>query len=173
MLITGLLAAGLPRVREEFGYRPLLGGDHPSIRKLEHFIDTYEGGFPIYVVWDCGPGRPCKSALARRSLRMADELTRKISHVRGARRVFSPSQSTLVTPADDGFALRRLVEGGKIATDGEALAARALLDPLWSRRLVSDGGAAGAPTLQPDRPRGDTLGAAHGRTNWTDRHALE
>ncbi len=157
LLATAFFVAGLPRARTEFGYRPLLGGAHPAIQDLEDFITTYGGGFPLLVVYDCGPDRPCASALDAAALRMTAALGDELAVVSGVRNVFSPSNSSLVIPGPDGFAVRRLVEADAIAVDAPALAARALSDPLWIRSLVSEDAAVGAIILQLEDSRSDTM----------------
>ena len=52
LVITAALGAGTSRVKSEYGYRVLLGDDHPSIRILDEFIERYGGGLPIIIAWD-------------------------------------------------------------------------------------------------------------------------
>ena len=61
LAITAVLAAGLPRVRTEFGYRVLVGDDHPSIQALDALIAQFGGGLPLQIGWTCGGERtrPC------------------------------------------------------------------------------------------------------------------
>ena len=77
LVITCVLAVGLTRLRTEFGYRVLLGDDHPSIQALDQFIAEFGGGLPVKIAWECGDGFPCQSAVDAVSLSMAHELTRK------------------------------------------------------------------------------------------------
>ena len=51
-LVTAILAVGLPRVRSEFGYRVLVGDDHPAVQRLDGFIERFGGGFPIQIAWE-------------------------------------------------------------------------------------------------------------------------
>lgn len=143
------LGAGLPRVRTEFGYRPLLGADHPEIRRLESFIDLFGGGFPVWVAWRCGPPAPCGRALDERSLSMARQLEARLEGRPEVRSVHGPASTSLLVPNADGFAVRRLYEGGGFPADRAVLAERALTDPSWLHRLVSTDGQTGALIVQP------------------------
>jgi len=157
LVITGLLGAGLLRVHTEFGYRPLLGGDHPAIQTLEGFIETYGGGFPLLIVWECGEGQPCRSALDAPSLRMASALESELRWVEGVRSVQSPASSTLVVPTADGFALRRFVEDGAPVADADALARQALEDPLWVGHLLSEDASVGSIIIFLQDAKSETM----------------
>jgi predicted RND superfamily exporter protein len=54
-----------------------------------------------------------------------------------------------LVPTVDGFAARRLVEDGEIASDLPSLSERALRDPLWIGKLISPDGRSGLMTVQP------------------------
>src|SRR5262245_41292089 len=77
--LSALLGAGLPSVRSAYGYRVLVGDDHPSIRALDRLIEQFGGGLPVQIAWECGDGAPCAHALDARSLRMADAIGRRLS----------------------------------------------------------------------------------------------
>jgi predicted RND superfamily exporter protein/signal transduction histidine kinase len=141
---TIALGAGLLRLHSEFGYRPLLGGKHPAIRTLERFIGTYGGGFPLLIVWECGAGHPCRSALDTSSLVMASQLEEGLRWVDGVRSIQSAASTTLLVPGPGGFAVRRFFEDGAPVEDADFLAARALADPLWVGSLVSADGSVGS-----------------------------
>ena len=59
LAVTGVLAVGLPRVKPAYGFRVLIGADHPAIRALDSLIDEFAGGYPARIVWECGAGQPC------------------------------------------------------------------------------------------------------------------
>lgn len=157
LAVTVALGAGLLRVHTEFGYRPLLGGDHPSIETLERFIETYGGGFPLLIVWECGEGEPCRSALDASSLAMASELENELRWVDGVRSVQSAASTTLVVPGPEGFALRRFIENGAPVPDAEALAERALADPLWVGQLISADGLVGSVVVFLTDSKSETM----------------
>ncbi len=48
---TAFLLAGLPNVHRVFSIREILGGNHPTIRTLEGFVESYGGGFPALIAW--------------------------------------------------------------------------------------------------------------------------
>lgn len=149
-------ASQLAQVRTEFGYRPLLGAQHPSIVALEGLIDRFGGGFPVRVAWHCGPEAPCQSALDPVALSMADAVTEALLAVAAVREVRGPANAVLLVPTADGFAVRRLVEHGEPAADLPALAQRARNDPLWAGELVSRDGRTGALVVQPEDAESDT-----------------
>jgi len=156
-VVTLILGAALPGLRPEFGYRVLLGGDHPAIQRLEGVMDAYGGGFPGYIVWRCGDGAPCDSVFDDSSMQAAARLEQALRTVEGVRAVRSPASLTLLMPAEDGFAARRwsdLLPGD--ATGREAFAARAVEDPLWEGKLVSSDGRTGAVIVLLEDSRNQT-----------------
>ncbi|MEE8550995.1 MAG: hypothetical protein V3T08_07035, partial [Gemmatimonadota bacterium] len=112
-LITAGFAAGLPRLRTEFGTRVLIGDEHPSIQALDALIERYGGGLPVLIVWSCGQGQPCDSVFDPASLEMAYAVTQALSSLEGIRDVQGIANSALLVPRPDGFDVRRFVEGGK------------------------------------------------------------
>lgn len=148
ILATVGLAFGMPGSRVEFGYRPLLGGDHPAIERLEGFVERFGGGFPILIAWECGSGAPCETAFDSSSLGMAHAVVQDLMAVEGVQGIESPATSPLLVPDPEGFAVRRFVEGGVRVADASELADRALIDPLWSGTLVSRDGRSGSIVLQ-------------------------
>jgi predicted RND superfamily exporter protein/signal transduction histidine kinase len=149
LLITAVLAVGVTRVRSEYGYRVLLGDDHPSIRILDEFIERYGGGLPIIIAWECGPGLPCSDVFDEPSLEMAYAVTQALSPLPEIRLVESPASSALLVPSPDGFAVRRFMEDGRRAADADGLGARAIQDPFWAGTLVSPDRKVGAMVVQP------------------------
>jgi hypothetical protein len=160
LLVTAGLALGVPKVRSEFGYRSLLGGDHPSIQQLEDFIERFGGGFPMLVVWSCGDGSPCQSVFDDASLRMADALHERLASEPEIASVHSPARAPLLVPAPGGFDIRRLVENGRPAADAARLGERAASDPTWAGQLVSSDGDVGALVLSLADSRHETMQAA-------------
>jgi predicted RND superfamily exporter protein len=148
-VITAILAGGLPRLRTEFGYRVLIGDDHPSIQTLDRFIAQFGGGLPVQIAWECGDGKPCKTVFDRASLEMAHTVARELTSLAGIQTVQGPANAALLLPTTGGFAVRRFVENGEVVSDAEALAVRALDDPLWVGTLVSGDGAVGVIVVQP------------------------
>lgn len=154
--VSLLLAAGLPNLHSEYGYRVLLGDDHPSVLSLDSIITTFGGGLPLKIVWECGPGRPCASLTDDDSLRMAQALTRGLEASPHVLRVQGLANAPILVPADGGFEVRRLVERGEPASDARTLAALAARDPLWSGELISSDGRVGAIIVQPLDTRSET-----------------
>src|SRR5262245_10176326 len=118
LAITALLGAGLPRVRSEYGYRVLVGDDHPSIRRLDALIAEFGGGLPLQIAWECGNGAPCGRVFDAASLEMADSVTRSLAGAQGVRGAIGPTNAPLLVPQPGGYAVRRFVEGGRVVADG-------------------------------------------------------
>ena len=148
-LITLAFAGQIPKLRTEFGYRPLLGEEHPSIQVLDGFIERFGGGFPVQIVWSCSESPHCQTIFDPASLRMADAVSRRIASLAVIRDVRSPASSSLLVPTRDGFEVRHFVERGEPVADARLLAERALDDPLWVGKLVSSDGRTGVIVVQP------------------------
>lgn len=147
-LVTLGAGAGIPRLTTVVGYRGALSEDHPAIERLDRFIADFGGGLPVAAVWSCDEPHVCTSALDESALRMAVAVEKELSSHPLIRRIDSPATSPLFVPSPDGFAVRRFFEEGALARDREALARRALEDPLWRGNLVSSDGKVGAIVLQ-------------------------
>lgn len=154
--VTGVLTLGLPQLRAEYGYRVLLGDDHPAIHALDETIDTFGGGLPLTIAWACEAASPCEAVHDDESLRMADAITRTLAGSPHVLRVQGIANAPLLVPLTDGFATRRLFEAGAPAPDAAALALRARDDPIWRDRLISQDGRAAAIVLQPRDTRSAT-----------------
>jgi predicted RND superfamily exporter protein len=148
MVVTGLLGAGVPQVRVEHGSRVLVGSGHPIIKRLDSVVNRFGGGLPIRIGWPCGEGWPCAHALDESSIRVAQDLTQWLELRPEVRNVVSPSNATILVPRDDGFDVRRLVEGDEMPDDLDDLIERATSDELWLGRIVSRGLSAASILVQ-------------------------
>ncbi len=157
LLSTIGFGLGLPGLHSEYGYRPLLGGNHASIKQLEEFIDIFGGGFPLLIVWECGSGHPCSTALDSDSLSMAFQVERSLEHTAGIRAIRSPATTSLLVPNEEGFAIRRFFEEDVPVTDSAELAVHALHDPLWKGNLVSEDGLVGAIVVIVSDAKSETM----------------
>jgi predicted RND superfamily exporter protein len=146
--LTLFFAAGLPRVRAEYGYQVLIGADHPAILATERMIDTFGGGQPMRIAWDCGPSEPCAHALDSASVELSRTLTNELASMKGVHGVYSPSNTGIMIGDELGFSVRRLVEYDEVVEDLEELAVLAFADPDWTRMLVSDDGTMAMITVQ-------------------------
>ena len=156
-LFTLAFACQLPKLRTEFGYRPLLGEEHPSIQVLDGFIERFGGGFPVQIAWSCRESPHCETIFDPASLRMADTVSRRLASLAVIRDVRSPASSSLLVPTDDGFEVRRFVERGEPVADARLLAERVLDDPLWVGNLVSRDGVTGVIVVQPVDSESETI----------------
>jgi predicted RND superfamily exporter protein len=147
-LITVVLGIGLTRLRTEFGYRVLIGNDHPTIRTLDGFIDQFGGGLPLCIAWQCGSGQPCKSVFDHTSLEMANAVHQALSPLQVVRSVQGPASAPVFVPQAGGFEVRRFVEDGEPVPDAEVLSIRALEDPFWVGTFVSADASVGSILVQ-------------------------
>ena len=112
LVVTTLaLGSGMLRLRTEFGYRVLVGDDHPAIVTLDAFVAEFGGGLPTQIVWQCDGSGPCKSALDPASLKMAADVGDTLRPVLGVRDVRSPANAPLLVPVEGGFSVRRFICG--------------------------------------------------------------
>jgi hypothetical protein len=154
--ISIFLAFGIPRVKPAFGFRVLVGDDHPAIRTLDNMIEEFSGGLPVQIAWQCGAGHPCDNVFDASSLAMADTVTRQLALSERIRDVQGPTNAPLLLPADGGFHVRRFFEHGELTADSETLALHALRDPLWTGQLIAENGLIGVIVLQPSNNRAST-----------------
>ena len=52
LAVTGVLAVGLPRVKPAYGFRVLVGPDHPAIQALDSLVNEFAGGYPVRIAWE-------------------------------------------------------------------------------------------------------------------------
>jgi hypothetical protein len=158
------LAAGMPRLATDVGYRAYLGAGHPAIRELDAFAARFGGGYPFAAIFCCDEAAPCRSVFDPVSLRMAHEVATRLAEVPGVRRVDGPATSPLLVPVPlDLPEARRLAPGGEPARDLARLAARAVEDPVWVGQLVSADAKAGALLVHLASTDGATSARAVGR----------
>jgi len=149
LAITVVLGVGVPKVKPAYGYRVLIGSDHPAVQALDSLIEGFAGGYPVRIVWECGAGQPCENVFDTASLKMAHELTQELASASTVMNVLGPSNASVLVPSGDGFTVRRFVENGAVVDDSHELAQRVLDDPLWVGDLVSDDARVGVIVVQP------------------------
>jgi hypothetical protein len=154
--VTVILGAGTTRVEQAFGFRVLVGEDHPAIQALDSLVAEYSGGFPVRIVWECGPQQPCETVFDDTSLRMADRLTGELLSAPHVSNVTSPANAAVFGADPDGITVDRFVENGVINEQRTQLAQRALEDSLWVNKLISPDGLVGAIIVQPSDNRPET-----------------
>jgi hypothetical protein len=146
LVLTLAFAAGMARLETAVGYRAFLGAGHPSVQRFDAFLERYEGGLPLALVYACEGGAPCQSVFDAAALEMARDVSAALAAEPGVRGVLSPATATLWVPERPPLPPRprRFVEDGEPAADREALAQRARADRLWRGTLVSADGRTGA-----------------------------
>jgi predicted RND superfamily exporter protein len=158
LALTLAFAAGLPRLETAVGYRALLGDAHPSVARFDAFLERYEGGLPLALVYACEGQAPCRSVFDGPALEMARDVSAALAVAPGVRGVLSPANATLWVPGRPPLPPRprRFVEAGEPAPDREALALRALRDREWLGTLVSADGRTGAIVVELASSAGPT-----------------
>ncbi|MCH2185240.1 hypothetical protein MK280_05145, partial [Myxococcota bacterium] len=159
LAITAFLGMGVPKVKPAYGFRVLIGENHPAIQALDSLVGEFAGGYPAGIAWECGKGLPCERVFDEESLQMAQSLTNELSSSPVIVNVLGPSNASILMPSDNGFIVRRFVENGVIAADLQALSERVSEDPLWVSNLVSKDQQVGLIIVQPmdNRPETDLL----------------
>jgi predicted RND superfamily exporter protein len=124
-----------------------LGADHEAVRLFDEFLESFGGGYPIVIAYQCDPSR-CADVLDPFALEMARAVSSSLQQEQYVSRVSSLATSRLLV-SNDGFGLaaRQLVENDKAVDDPE-LRRAALNDPLWSGNLISADGRAGAIVVE-------------------------
>jgi len=135
---TLLLALGVPKVQPEYGYRVLIGDEHPAIQSLDAIIAEFGGGLPVQIGWSCEGASICKNVFDPGSLLMADAITRSLESADGIRAVRGPANSPVLVPAPDGFSVRTLVADGEVASDLDTLLEAVRQDPFWKTLISRD-----------------------------------
>jgi predicted RND superfamily exporter protein len=148
-LITLVLGAAAPSVKPEYGYRVLIGDDHPAIQALDGFIARFGGGLPVHISWACEAPAPCTTVFDPASLKMAAAIEAELASTDGIYRVEGIAGAPLLVPTPDGFAVRRMIENGEIPSDIDALAKLAVQDRFWLGELVSADAKVGVVIVQP------------------------
>ncbi len=156
VLGVALLASRIPTLRAETGYRAYLGNEHPTVIRLDQFIDDFGGGLPIIATWSCEQSAACETVFDSSSLAMAHSVVRDLSSRSDIIRIESPATTQLWVSEGDSFGGRTLYDGKQPASDIAALAARAVADPLWRGLLVSPDGLVGAIVLELSSSHSDT-----------------
>ncbi len=149
LAITAVLGVGVPKVKPAYGFRVLVGEEHPAIIALDSMIREFSGGYPVRIAWECGPGKPCENVFDHVSLHMADAVVRELTAADSVMNVLGPSNASVVVPTEGGFAVRRFVENRLVVDDTHELAQRVLDDPLWVGDLVSADARVGVIVVQP------------------------
>jgi len=132
-VITLALASQLLFLRAETGYRAYLGEYHPTIEKLESFIDGFGGGLPMAAVWSCADTDQCESVFDDNALFMASDIVGQLRRRNDVRRIESPATTPILIARGDEIGARTLVVDDHVSPDIELLRTRAVIDPVWRR----------------------------------------
>jgi uncharacterized protein len=145
--ITAVLALGALRIETDVGYRSLLGRHHPSVERLDVFLERFGGGFPLAAVYRCADTLHCDSVFDPAAIAMAARVAAALEDVPALRHVESIATAPLRVPDGDGGAITRHFADAAPELRPE-LAQRALRDSLWPRHLLGDDGRVGAIVME-------------------------
>lgn len=162
LALTLAFGSGLPRLGADVGYRAFLGEEHPAVRRFDAFLERYEGGLPMALVYTCEGRAPCRSAFDPPALEMARAVGEAVAAAPGVRHVESPANAAVLVPGRPPRPPlpRRFFENGVLAPDRDALATRAAVDRLWRGSLVSGDGRTGVVLVEVEDSRGEAAVAA-------------
>lgn len=147
-MVTISLLSQLPSLPAETGYRAYLGENHPTIQRLESFIEGFGGGLPMAAVWSCAETDQSESVFDPGALRMAHAVVGELRGRHEILRIESPAATTILIARGDEIRSHTLIEGGGVSAEIEILRDRAVMDPLWLGTLVSPDGKTGAIVLE-------------------------
>jgi len=139
-IISVLAGIGIARIDTQTGFRTFLGEKSPDVLYLDEFLGRFGGGFPLLIAYSCDGSAPCETVFDMASLEMAHNLHKSILVLNGVQNVYTPADSELLLPTEEGFEVRTLYG----AKDLDVLKSAAAIDPLWERMLVSQAGKVGA-----------------------------
>jgi hypothetical protein len=145
-----LAFAGYSAYRAELlvGIHANIGADHPSVRELEAFLDTFGGGYPVLIAYECARPEACRGALDPPALAMAHAVARSLEPSRHVTRVTSLATTPLLVPGSElGLEARRLFSEDGANLD-PALRQLALSDEVWRGALLSADGRVGAIAVE-------------------------
>lgn len=140
LVATAVLATGISRLDTQTGYRAYLGASHPTVVRLDRFIDRFGGGLPMAAVWSCGDTTACEDVFDPAALRMAREVSDRLESVPGVLSVETPATTRLLLSDSRGLGAVSALDHA----DVEHFRRAALEHPLWRGQLVSEDGRAGA-----------------------------
>lgn len=147
LLLTAALACQIPLRGTQTGYRAYLGSEHPTVVRLDRFIDGFGGGLPVVALWGCHETDVCDSVFDESALRMAADVVGALQARSDVRRVDSPATTPLLVVTEDELGARSFVQDGEI-TGSDRLRDLAIRDPLWRGTLVSEDAKVGAIIVQ-------------------------
>ncbi len=159
LAISAVLAAQLQRLSAETGYRAYLGADHPTVLRLDEFVDGFGGGLPIAAVWTCEGTTLCETVFDRIPIAMARDVVNQLESLAGVRRVESPATSSLLIARDgalEAISAREDLDEDEVL----ALARHAARNPLWLGSLISPDATVGAIVVELASSESDASRAA-------------
>jgi predicted RND superfamily exporter protein len=93
LVMTSVIASQLVHLESETGYRAYLGHEHPTIKKLDSFIDGFGGGLPMGAAWSCDDTVLCDRVFDESALRMAHAVVSQLRNRSEIRRIESPDKN--------------------------------------------------------------------------------
>lgn len=160
LVVVAALALPATRLTNEVGYAGYFGPDDPRVERLEAFLEEFESGLHVLVVFGCDTTALCERATDRGALELLAELQADLDAAPNVRSTESLlTAPVLVAPLDTRSVARRTAEGGyELAPGWRELAPRAAQEPFLRGTVVSaDGRSAGVvvelQSLESERVR--------------------
>ncbi|MEN8184322.1 MAG: MMPL family transporter [Myxococcota bacterium] len=160
VLSVGMLLVPASRLTSEVGYAGYFGPDDPRVHRLTDFLDEFDSGLHVLVVFGCGETHLCERATDEPALRFVARLQEALDRVPNVRRTTSVlNAAILVGPLEARTVGRRTPDGGYALADGWGdLARRAAQEHFLRNTVISaDGHDAGVvvelQSLDSDRVR--------------------
>jgi hypothetical protein len=151
LLVTGIILAlsallGIQalRLRTETGYRAYIGADHPTVVRLDRFIERFGGGLPMAAVWSCLDTTACNDVFDDAAVAMAEQVVSELRDLPGVRAAYSPATTALTIGSKD--ALEAVVATDP--TQRERIRKLAPENDLWTGQLISKDARVGAIVVQ-------------------------
>ncbi|HTY18321.1 MAG TPA: MMPL family transporter [Myxococcota bacterium] len=132
----GALLCGALRARSEVGYAAYFGPDSPEVAQLSAFLDEFESGFHLLIVFSCRETTRCHRIDEPWALDFLGRLHDAADQLPNVRRTWSALNAPIsVGPLETRSLAQRGEEGARPATQGTS---RWRLDPGW-RELLATG----------------------------------
>jgi hypothetical protein len=173
VLVLGWSAAGL---ESEVGYPAYFGPRDPAVQRLEAFLDEFQSGLHVWVVFGCSGSELCRRVDEEAALRFVGKLQAALDAVPHVRRTRSLLDAPIVVaPLTTRTIARREMSGEvELADDWRELVARAPGEPLVEGVLVAeDARTAGILVELTSLESGPLRTAVHGILAATRLHEAE
>jgi hypothetical protein len=144
-IVTALLAGAASRLPSEVGYAAYFGPRSPEVMRLAAFLEEFESGVHLLVVFGCRETPRCDAIAEPWALDFLGRLQAKLDAVPNVRRTFSALNTPIVVgPLETRTLAERRGDDLALASDWRALLAKARAQRFFGGTvLAADGRSAG------------------------------